>query len=157
VPPDASRSAFDIVVNKRMTITEGGRERELSAEEVLQLQTYQDAMAGKRVARREVWKWIAEREKARALTGQPKLPLTNVRFDGEPRNADRAMCLLGIAAPDKSREGHNPSALLLEPWAVQAALARRRGGQALTPEEVGNIKRSTRAPETLQWPRGTKT
>ena len=44
------------------------------------------------------------------------------------------MCLLGIASPDKSREGHNPGALLLEPWAVQAALARQRRRQSTHPE-----------------------
>ena len=157
VPPDASRSAFEIVSEKRVTITEGGRERELSVEAALQLRTYQDALSGKRAARREIVKWIAEREKARALTGQTKLPLVKSWFEGEPRNADAAMCLLGIAAPDPSREEHNPGALLLEPWAVQAALARRRGGKALTPKEVGQIQRCTRATKTLRWPRGMKT
>jgi hypothetical protein len=152
VPPDASRSVFDIVVNKRMTITEGGRERELSVEEALQFQTYQDAWAGKRAARNDVLKWIAERDKARALTGQPKLPLTKGRFAGEPRNADFAMRVLGIAAPDECRD-----ALLLEPWAVQAALSRRRGGKALTPKDFAEIQRCTRAAGTLQWPRRTKT
>jgi hypothetical protein len=140
-----------------VTITEGGRERERSAEEALQLRIYQDAWAGNRPAQREVLKWIAEREKARALTGQPKLLLKKTQYVDEPRNADAAMCLLGIATPDKSREGHNPGALLLEPWAVQAALRRRRGGKALTPEDVADIERCTRAAEKLRWPRGTKT
>jgi len=65
------------------------------------------------------------------------------------------MCLLGIATPDKRLEDHNPGAILLEPWAVQAALSRRRGGKALTKQDVGEIRRSTRTPETLRWPRGT--
>src|SRR6516165_8954733 len=45
--------------------------------------------------------------------------------------------------------------LLLEPWAVQAALRRRRGGQRLTEEELEEVRRCTRNPETLRWPRGT--
>src|SRR5262245_12465250 len=76
----------------------------------------------------------------------------------EPRNADAAMCLLGIAAHDESREGWDEiPALLLEPWAVQAALSQRRGSKALAPKIIGDIKRCTRAHQTLRWPRGTKT
>ena len=143
---------------KRVTVTQGGVDRELSVEEALQLRTYQDALAGNRAAQREVLKMIAKREKAMADRGQRIMPLVTIKMEtAEPRNADAAMCLLGIAAPDKSREEHNPGALLLEPWAVQAALGRRRGSKALTPEDVGEIKRCTRAPETLRWPRRTKT
>ena len=61
----------------------------------------------------------------------------------------------GIAAPDTENSYH-PDALLLEPWAVQAALRRRRGSKALTTEDVDDIERSTRAPQTLRWPRRTK-
>ena len=146
---------------KRVTVTQGGVDRELSVEEALQLRTYQDALAGNRAARREVLKMIAKREKAMADSGlriQRKMPSVTSKMEPtEPRNADAAMCLLGIAAPDTSREEHNPGALLLEPWAVQAALSRRRGSKALTPQDVGEIKRCTRAPETLRWPRRTKT
>jgi hypothetical protein len=84
------------------------------------------------------------------------LPVKIIKTERDPRNVDAAMCLLGIAAPDKSREENNPGALLLEPWAVQAALSRRRGRKALAPNEIGEINRCTRAPETLRWPGGTK-
>ena len=155
--PDATRSAFEILFEKRVTLTQGGVNRELSAEEALQLRIYQDALAGKRAALREVLKMIAKREKAMADSGQRIMPSGVSKIEPtEPRNADAAMCLLCIAAPDQSREEHNPGALLLEPWAVQAALSRRRGRKALTPKDVGHIERCTRAPETLRWPRGTK-
>ena len=158
-PPGAMRSAFEIIFEKRVTVTQGGVNQELSVEEALQLRTYQDALAGKRAARRVVLKMISKREKAKEDRGlRPrKVPSVTVKMQAEePRNADAAMCLLGIAVPDKSRQEHNPGALLLEPWAVQAALSRRRGGKALSTEDVEEIKRSTRAPETLRWPRGTK-
>jgi uncharacterized protein DUF5681 len=156
-PPDATRSAFEIVFEKRVTVTQGGVDRELSVEEALQLRIYQDALAGKRRALRTVLKMIAKREKAIAANGQGIMPFITSKKEMDPRNADAAMRLLGIAAPDNSREEHNPGALLLEPWAVQAALSRRRGRKALTAKDVGEIKRCTRAPETLRWPRGTKT
>jgi hypothetical protein len=153
--PEATHSAFDIVMAKRVTVTQGGVDQELSVDEALQLRTYQDALAGNRSAQREILKMIAKREKAIAKRGRR----TNVRatLKIEPmelRDIDDAMCLLGIAGPDKKREVHNPGALLLEPWAVQAALSRRRGGKALTPEDVAEIKRCARDPETLRWPRG---
>ena len=154
-PPDARCSAFEIVFEKRVTVTQGGVDQELSVEEALQLRTYQDALAGKRAAQRAVLKMIAKREKAIAANGQGILPLNTTKVEMDPRNADAAMCLLGIAAPDKSREEHNPGAVLLEPWAVQAALGRRRGSKALTPKDIDDIERCTRAPETLRWPRRT--
>jgi hypothetical protein len=157
---DAPRSAFEIVLEKRVTVTQAGIDQELSVEEALQLRTYQDALAGKRAARREVLKMIAKREKAMAdrevRTPQTR-PSVPVKTSPDPRNADAAMCLLGIAAPNKSREEYDPDAILLEPWAVQAALRRRRGGKALTMEDVSDIQRCTRAPETLRWPRRTIT
>jgi Family of unknown function (DUF5681) len=158
--PDATRSAFEIVLEKRVTVTQAGIDQELSVEEALQLRTYRDALAGNRAARREVLKMIAKREKAMADTGlqtQRTMPSVPVKTSPDPRNADAAMCLLGIVAPDKSREEHNPGAILLEPWAVQAALRRRRGSKALTMKDVDEIKRCTRAPETLRWPRRTIT
>ena len=154
--PDAIRSAFEIVLEKRVTVTQAGIDQELSVKEALQLRTYQDALAGNRAARREVLKMIAKREQAMAATElqtQRTMPSVTRKVSPDPRNADAAMCLLGIAAPDKSREEHNPGALLLEPWAVQAALGRRRGSKALTMKDIGDIKRCTRAPETLRWPR----
>jgi hypothetical protein len=157
---DAIRSAFEILFEKRVTVTQAGIDQELPVEEALQHRTYQDALAGNRAARREVLKMIAKREKAMADSGlrsQRTMPSAMRKISPDPRNADAAMCLLGIAAPDKSREEYDPDAILLEPWAVQAALRRRRGSKTLTMEDVGEIKRCTRAPETLRWPRRTIT
>jgi hypothetical protein len=155
--PDAPRSAFEIVLEKRVTVTQAGIDQELSVEEALRLRTYQDGLAGNRTARREVLKMIAKREQAmeeRGLRTPRTMRSVTSKMSPDPRNADAAMCLLGIAAPNKSREEHDPGAILLEPWAVQAALRRRRGGKALTMNDVGDIKRCARAPETLRWPRG---
>jgi Family of unknown function (DUF5681) len=157
-PPDATRSAFEIVLEKRVTVTQAGVDQQLSVEEALQLRTYQDALTGNRAARREVLKMIAKREKAmedRGLRAQRTIPSVTQKVSPDPRNADAAMCLLGIAAPNESREEYDPEAILLEPWAVQAALRRRRGGKALTMQDVSEIKRCTRASETLRWPRRT--
>ena len=75
----------------------------------------------------------------------------------DPGNADAALLLLGIAAHDPSRAefAADRAPLLLEPWAVQAALRRRRGGNRLTDKERDEIQRCTRDPDSLRWPRGT--
>ena len=72
----------------------------------------------------------------------------------DPENAEAAMLLLGIAVlkPDKEVPSDGGPAVELEPWAVQAALSRRRGGRKLTETDVSEIKRCTRAADTLRWP-----
>ena len=154
----ASRaSAFEVIVEKTLTVDDGGGTREISVEEALQQRTYRDALAGKRMAMREVVKWIIKREawlaKHEPKAGQPILFITNP----DPDNADAALVLLGIAAPNPAHatSGAERAPLLLEPWAVQAALRRRRGGQRLTEKELEKVRRCTRNPETLRWPRGT--
>jgi Family of unknown function (DUF5681) len=160
--PTASRapqsSAFDIIVEKTLTVAHHGIAREMTVEEALQQRTYQDALADKGMAQREVLKWIAKRE-AWLEKHAPKAsrPAITRRVSPDPDNADAALLLLGIAAPNPARVefGKNRAQLLLEPWAVQEALRRRRGGQRLTDGERNEIRRCTRDPDCLRWPRGT--
>jgi len=160
--PTASRapqsSAFDIVAEKILTMVHHGIARELTVEQALQQRTYQDALAGKRMAQREVLKWIAKREAWRTKHApRPSRSTITIKTSPDPDNADAALVLLGIAAADPSRAefGQDRAQLLLEPWAVQAALRRRRGGQRLTDGERNEIRRCTRDPDCLRWPRGT--
>jgi len=150
-------SAFDVVIDRRLTITQGGRQREVTVDEALQHKTYQDAIAGGRIARREVLKMIAKREQALAAR-QPRPTRPGLRLEREdPANAEAALLILGIAALDPrwaQVEGHDRR-LLLEPWAVQAALS-RRGRKPLGEREVAGVERCTRDPETLVWPKGDK-
>lgn len=55
-------SAFDIIFDKMLTVTQGGVERELTGAEALHLQTYQAALKGSRMAVRAVLKMIEKRE-----------------------------------------------------------------------------------------------
>ena len=149
-------SAFDIVFNKKLTVVQNGVARELTVEEALQHRTYQDAIGGSRLAQREVLKMIAKREKARAATADvPQLQVTSREEPVDPDNADSALQVLGIATRDQQRSQwkNKREWLLLELWAVQAALARRRGGERLDEREVTEIKRCTRDAEKLRWPR----
>lgn len=144
-------SAFDVVIDRTLTIVQGGVPRDVTVDEALQHKTYQDAIAGNRAARREVLKMIAKREKAITEKAPPPKPV-EVRFEGEdPRNADEALLILGIAC----RDPRGPVArqwLLLEPWAVKAALSRRAGSR-LDKREIADAQRCTRDADTLRWPK----
>jgi hypothetical protein len=64
--PTASRvsqgSALDVVAEKTLTVAYRGGTREITMEKALQQRTYQDALTGKRMAMREVAKWIMKRQ-----------------------------------------------------------------------------------------------
>lgn len=151
-------SAFDIVIDKLLTVTQGGVAREVTVEEALQHQTYQAAIAGNRAARREVLKMIAERERFLSQRKEPGARRVEMRWVDEPENADTALLILGIAGgnPDRQFALFSGEQLLLEPWAVQAALSRRRGGQKLSEKEQADTKRCTRDADSLRWPRGSR-
>jgi hypothetical protein len=158
-PKPTAASAFDIVIDRTLTVTQGGQRRAVTVEEALQHRTYQDAIAGNRAARREVLKMIAKREQYLAAKhARSAAPRFETRLEPEdPDNADAALLILGIAArnPNWKGRGHDAREPLLEPWAVQAALSRRRGGAPLTDEDIAEIKRCTRAADTVRWPRKT--
>ncbi|MCB1357412.1 MAG: DUF5681 domain-containing protein [Paracoccaceae bacterium] len=158
VSGSGSTSTFDIIVDKTLTITRSGIQQEVSVEEALQHRTYQDAIAGNRSARREVLKMIAKREQVLAKMAPAPALRINHRSEEDPDNANAALLILGIASVDTRDYGpiDNYQRLLLEPWAVQAALSRRRGGAKLTDKEIEEIRRCTRDPGSLRWPRGTR-
>jgi hypothetical protein len=150
--------AFDIVIDKTLTVTQGGQSREMTVDEALQHQTLQQAIAGDRAAQRAVLKMIAKREKARvARESGTRLRVESRIEPVDPENADVALLLLGIACRNSSRQdlARDREQLLLEPWAVQAALSRRRGGARLNEDQVREIKRCTHQPDLVSWPRGT--
>jgi hypothetical protein len=139
-------------------VTDRAGTREITVEEALQQQTYQRALNGDRMAVRDVLKLIMKRD-AWFAKNAPKVspPATTSHISPDPDNADAALLLLGIAAPNPAcaEYADDRAQLLLESWAVQAALSRRRGGQRLTNRERDEIRRCTRDPDCLRWPRGT--
>jgi len=154
-----STSAFNVIFDKTFKVTQNGHERELTAEEALQWRTYQDAIKGDKPARRQVFKMIAKRDKWRAQNEKPVPKQIEFLSETDPDNADEAMLILGVASIDQNRQKEASGTrkyLLLEPWVVQAALSRRRGGVRLDDKEIAEISRCTREPKTLRWPRGSR-
>ena len=152
-------SAFDIVVAQKLTVTRNGQREEVGVEEALQHKTYQDAIAGNRMARRAVLKMVLAREKVLAKFAS-KMPMRAPirRIVGSPDNANEALRLLEIVSDDPKDYEPNDEydRIKLNTWAIQAALARRRGGKALTDKDIAKIRRCSLEPDQIRWPRRSR-
>lgn len=118
-------SPFAVVLDQVITVRDGDGTRELGAEEALHLKTYQKALAGSRLAQRAVMKMIEKREAWHSKHRPPPKPITFRRtYHDKDYRASQAMEILGIATLEA---GATWDKVLLEPWAVEAALKRGRG------------------------------
>jgi hypothetical protein len=147
-------SAFDVIFDKMLSVTQNGVERELTVEEALQQRTYQDALAGNRSARREVLKMIARREEWLVAKTPGKPSLAEIKLSFEGRTADEALVLLGIASQDVrpiGLESEDQVRLKLEPWVTQVGLDRGRR-RTFSDKDIADIRRCTRDPEEIDWP-----
>ena len=85
---------------------QGGKAREVTVDEALQHKTYQQAIAGNRMASREVLKMIAKREKALAAKRVPNRQTHNYELSGlTPRMP--TMLFAFSALPAQSYAGMN--------------------------------------------------
>jgi hypothetical protein len=92
----ATGSAFEVLLDRTLTVPDrGGGTREITVEEALQLRTYQDALAGKRMAMREVMKWIIKRE-AWLEKHEPEVAESgSVLLSDDPRQCGCRTCASG--------------------------------------------------------------
>ena len=145
-------SAFDIIFDKTLTVTLGDVQRELTVDEGLQLQTYQAALKGSKIAVRAVLKIIEKR--AVVLAKKNPHPVEPVRIESEhdSDNADEAMLILGIAqyAPNRFELGPDKRQLKLATWAAQAGIS-RPGGRKLTDSDKAEIEHLVIEPELLSF------
>lgn len=150
-------SAFDIIFDKTLTVNQGGIERELTVDEALQLQTYQAALKGSRMAARTILKMIEKREGAMAtfMPGATAAARFEIHHDSE--NANDAMLILGIAVQEDPPFGGglDTRPLKIATWAAQAALS-RPGRRRFDNKDIDDIKRQTIRAETLKWPRKSR-
>lgn len=145
-------SAFDIVFDKTLTVTQSGVERELTVDEALQLQTYQAALKGSKMAIRQVLKMIEKREVALAKRSKPAPQATRLEIERTSDNAEKAFRILEIADHDPAWGTEHPR-MRMATWATQAALS-RPGRRRFTEKEVKDIKFFTMDADKLRWPKG---
>src|SRR5258706_8579843 len=85
-------SAFDVLVEKTLTVTHHGATREITMEEALRRGTYRDAVAGERMGQREISKWIMKREAWLAKHApKPSRRTILLLSSPDPHNADAAL------------------------------------------------------------------
>lgn len=149
-------SAFDIIFDRTLTVTQNGVERELTVDEALQLKTYQAALKGSKMAVRAVLKMIEKREVVLAAKAPPepgKAAVFQPVYDSD--SANEAMQILGIASNyTDGSGGYYDGKRKLETWAVQAAIS-RPGRRAMSESDVDTVLRLTKDPHKLKWPRGS--
>lgn len=153
---EPGRSPFDDIIERTVQTTRQGVQRELTVDEALQQRTFQDALAGNKPAIREVMRWIIKREQWLSRHRQRPPAIIPQKIRADPENADDALLLLDIARIDPVKDAYRRPGerrkLLLEPWAVSAALRRRSGARKLTRDDCDNIRRCTRMDGTVKLP-----
>ena len=139
-----SVSAINVIMDKTVTVNRNGKLKEIKVEEALQQRTFQDALDGD--------KYLAAENRKKS----PKA--VALKYTGDPSNADDALLLLKVTALDPRRQDFKSDRpqMLLEPWAVQMAMGKRRGVKKLTEKQTLEIQRCTRDSDSLKWPRGTR-
>ncbi len=147
-------SAFDIVFDKVLTVHQGGKERELTVDEALQLQTYHAALKGSKMAIRQVLKMIEQREVALAKRNKPASQQITLEHERSADNASEALTILGLLESDLSWGDMEKPRMKVTTWAAQAALS-RPGKRKLAQKDLYDINFFTSNSEQLEWPRGS--
>jgi hypothetical protein len=137
---------YEAVLGQMVTIREGGTERQVTAAEAFLLQLIKRGLEGDGAAARESLAMI-EQARERQSAGQSRV--TAFVFVGvAPGSVASALEPLRMAKKlDPYRE---TARMALEPWLVEAALARL--GRTLSPVDQRTIVNSTRTPQKVRWP-----
>ena len=159
--PDTVDSCLGVVFDRLVTAKgPDGTRKVMSADEAVEHRVYQDAMEGKARAINRVIGWIQNRQKWRIKEADRRSPraVPSQKFVTDPENAVEALTLLGIATDNHpyNEAGSERVWRLLEPWAVEAALRRRRSEEPFDDKAVAEIERCTRDPKNLRWPRASR-
>jgi hypothetical protein len=137
---------YETVLGQMVTIREGGIERRVAAAEAFLLQLTKRGLEGDGAAARATLAVIEEITE-RSSTHQG-LPSVIVRASVAPGSVTSALTLLRMAKKlDPYRE---TARMALEPWLVEAALARL--DRRLNPADQRTIVKATRTPNKVRWP-----
>jgi hypothetical protein len=129
-----------------VTIREGGVERQVTADEAFLLQHTKRALEGDGAATRTTLA-VIEYAKERLSTDHGFI-CTITRVIVDPGGVTYALMPLRMAKKlDPYRE---TARMVLEPWLVEAALARL--DRSLSPAEQRTVVKATRTPRRVRWP-----
>jgi Family of unknown function (DUF5681) len=137
---------YEAVLGQMVKIREGGAERHVTAAEAFLLQLTKRALEGDDAAARASLTVIEEARK-RPGASQPQAYVI-IRSIVDPGSVTSALEPLRMARKlDPYRE---TARIALEPWLVEAALARL--SQPLSPADQRIVLNATRTPHKVSWP-----
>jgi hypothetical protein len=143
-----TEAPYEAVLGQMVTIREDGEHRRVEAAEAFLLHIMKSGLAGDASAARDA---LAALETARTARGEAARlePMDIVVVLVDPENVTRQLLALRMAVKlDRFRPSCH---VLLEPWIVEAALA-RFGDHRLTAEEQATVRNATRTPHKVKWP-----
>jgi Family of unknown function (DUF5681) len=142
-----SELPYEAVLGQEVIIRENGRERRVTAAEAFLLQLTKRGLDGDSAAARAAIDAIGDIRGTHPSA--PDGPREIVLCIVDPGSVSSAVECLRIGTKlDRYRE---TARILLEPWIVEAALA-RFGEKQLTPEEQEIVLKATRTPTRVRWP-----
>ncbi|WP_298885695.1 DUF5681 domain-containing protein [uncultured Bradyrhizobium sp.] len=140
----ASLAPYAAVLERKVTIREGGRERQVTAAQAFLLQLLKRGLEGGGLAARTALDLIQQAKTKRKFDAPLQITLLAVA----PGSVSHAIERLGMAT---KIDPYSESARMeLEPWIVEAALSRLP--QPLTVEQQRLVIATARLPKKVKWP-----
>jgi hypothetical protein len=137
---------YETVLGQMVTIREGGVERRVAAAEAFLLQLSKRGLEGDGNATRETLAVIEEiRERSSPDQGFPSVIVYTGVAPGSVTSA-----LLPLRMAQKLDPYRETARIALEPWLVEAALARL--DRKLSPADQWIVVKATRTPHRVRWP-----
>ena len=135
---------YEAVLGQMVTIREGGTERRVTAAEAFVLQLAKRGVEGDNAAARASLEILEQAREQQSLSG----PLSIIWVVVTPGSVTGALEALRMA---KKLDPYGETArMALEPWLVEAALARLP--QPLSPADQRTVMKATRTPHKVRWP-----
>jgi hypothetical protein len=137
---------YEAVLGREVIIRENGRERGVTAAEAFLLQLTKLGLDGDSTAARAAIAALGDIRDTDLSVPYLREIIHSIVAPGSVSSA--VECLRIGTKLDRYRE---TARILLEPWIVEAALA-RFGEKQLTPEEQEIVLKATRTPTRVRWP-----
>jgi hypothetical protein len=144
-PPGRHRKApYEAVLGQIVTIREGGTERRVTAAEAFLLQLAKRAVEGDSAATRALLAVSEEAGQRQSARDFPNLVVKLVAMGSVTSELEALRMAKKLDPYGKTAR------IALEPWLVEAALARLP--QPLSPADQRTVMKATRTPRKVRWP-----
>jgi hypothetical protein len=139
---------YESVLGQIVTVTESGQTKRITAAEAFLLKMMKDALGGDGAAMRDMLTTIEAAKPSRAA---PDAAAIKQLVFSVVKPGSVAGALQHLRMGKKLCAFTDRARVLLEPWIVEAALA-RRGDEPLSVEEQRTVMAATRTPWRVRWP-----